>query len=71
MTQFIKNCPVCGEILVERLVNVDVQEDVNVCHAESIPALVCENKSCSNQERYFAPFSYNLLKMKCPEINKL
>lgn len=70
MTQFIKNCPICGEALVERLVNVDVQQDAEVCYAESIPALICENKHCSNQERYFTPFSFNLLKFKCPEITK-
>lgn len=69
MAHFIKSCPVCGETLTEKLVNVDVKEDIKVCYAESIPALVCENKECSNQEKYFTPFSYNLLKFKCPEIN--
>lgn len=71
MTQFIKNCPTCGEVLVEKLVNVKVKEDIAVCCAESIPALVCVNPNCDNQEQYFAPFSYNLLKMKCPEIRSL
>ena len=70
MSQFIKSCPVCGELLDEQLINVKVEEDVQTCYAESIPALVCKNESCSNKERYFAPFSFNLLKMKCPEITK-
>ncbi|AQS59501.1 hypothetical protein [Desulforamulus ferrireducens] len=68
--QFIKHCPVCGETLEETLVSVDVKDDVAVCHAESIPALICKNAQCTNKEKYFAPFSYNLIKMKCPEINK-
>ncbi|MDO7786004.1 hypothetical protein [Desulforamulus aquiferis] len=71
MTQFVKNCPTCGQILVEKLVNVTVEEDIAVCYAESIPALVCVNANCDNREKYFAPFSYNLLRMKCPEIRRL
>lgn len=70
MAQFIKHCPLCGQLLTEKLISVDVEEEVEVCHAESIPVLVCENEKCSNQERYFTPFSSNLLKFKCPEINK-
>lgn len=70
MTQFVKNCPECGMALVERLVNVKVEENVKVCYAESIPALVCINEECSNKQKYFAPFAFNLLKMKCPEIQK-
>ncbi|GAB6157750.1 hypothetical protein JCM39194_09500 [Desulfotomaculum varum] len=70
MTHFIKKCPDCGCNLVEKLVNVAVKDDQEVCHAESIPVLVCVNEKCSNREKYFAPFSFNLIKMKCPEINK-
>ncbi|WP_003541159.1 hypothetical protein [Desulfotomaculum nigrificans] len=70
MTHFKKECPVCGELMVETLVNVKVEDDLNVCQAESIPALICVNKDCTNREKYFAPFSLNLLKMKCPEVNR-
>lgn len=70
MTQFIKTCPSCGQNLVEKLQNVDVKQDLKACYAESIPVLVCENPACTNQEKYYSPFSFNLLKMKCPEINK-
>jgi len=70
MTQFIKACPKCGQTLVEKLVSVNVEQDIEVCYAESIPTLVCVNETCGNQDKYFAPFSLNLLKMKCPEISK-
>lgn len=69
MAHFIKTCPVCGKALTEKLLNVDVKDDTEVCYAESIPVLVCENKDCNNEEKYFTPFSINLLKFKCPEIN--
>lgn len=70
MTQFIKTCPECGQLLVEQLTSVKVEREVEACHAESIPVLVCGNKECTNKEKYFAPFSFNLLKLKCPEITK-
>lgn len=70
MTQFIKTCPECGQLLVEQLTSVQVEREVETCHAESIPVLVCGNKECTNNEKYFAPFSFNLLKLKCPEITK-